>query len=191
MSAMLSEREFRRKAFHLLFGTLILLLIYYTGITTSFIFVGICTILGIMLSFAIVHGYKIPFFKKMAEESERIEERKFPGKAAVYFFVSALIIMFIFRDNPTLVLAAISVQVYADTAAALIGIKYGEHKLFRRKTWEGSIACLIVAAICINLFYPLQIALIAAIAATIIELLPMDDNMWVPLISAVTIRLLL
>ncbi len=75
--------------------------------------------------------------------------------------------------------------------AAIIGTKYGKHKIIGKKSWEGTLTCLVVSIICINFFFPLNVAIIAGIIATIVELLPFDDNLWVPLVSGAVIRLLI
>ncbi len=183
--------ETKRKVFHLIFGTLILLLIYFAGINASFIVIGSCAIVGTFISLAIARGYKIPRLAKLVESVERPDEKHFPGKAAVYFFISTLVIMFIFHDTPLVVLAALSIQVYADTAASIMGQRYGKTKVLQNKTYKGSFACFIVAAICVSAFYPFPVALIVALVAAIVELLPMDDNLWAPLFAATVIRLLL
>ena len=89
------------------------------------------------------------------------------------------------------VLAALSVQIFADASAAIIGMSIGKHKLYRKKTWEGSITCFIVATACLFVFYPLPIAIIGAIVATAVEVLPLDDNLWVPIITAATLKALI
>ncbi|MFA5931411.1 MAG: phosphatidate cytidylyltransferase [archaeon] len=184
-------REYVRKAIHVLFGLFFILLIQFAGTQMSALIIGLCLIAGTILSFAIIRGHEFPFIRKMVENVERENEKHFPGKAAVYFFVSAILLLILFKDSPQIILAALSVQVFADSAAALIGITFGKHKLYKKKTWEGSIACLIVSIICINLFFPLHIAIIGGIVATLIEILPLDDNLWVPLFTATAIRLLL
>jgi len=185
------KKELLRKSIHLLFGLLFLLLIQFAGVQNSALIIGLCLIAGTAVSIGLRRGHEFPFFRKMVESVERENEKHFPGKAAVFFFASAIILLIIFKDQPQIIFASLSVQVFADSAAALIGIKYGKHKLYRKKTWEGSIACLIVSIICINLFFPLHIAIIAGILATLVELLPLDDNLWVPLFTATGIRLLI
>jgi dolichol kinase len=191
MNGHIPEREKLRKTIHLIFGTIILLMIIYLGIPTSRLIIALGLLIGVIASLAIMRGYKLPLLQKMVEAAERENEKHFPGRAAVFFFLSALILLTLFQNNPTLIIAAISVQVFADSAAALIGIKYGKHKLLGKKSWEGSTACFIVGAICINFFYTLPIAMIAALAATIIEAIPLDDNLLVPLATGITLRLLI
>ncbi len=185
-----AKNELLRKAIHLTFGALILILISFGGTETSAVIIALCLLAGIFISFGIIRGHNFFHLNKIILTVERENEKNFPGKAAVLFFVSALILLIFFKDNPTIILAALSVQVFADSAAALIGKRFGKHKVLGKKTIEGSLSCLVVAFICINYFYPTNIALIAAIIATIIEMLPFDDNLWVPLITAAAIKLL-
>lgn len=185
------DNELLRKAFHLFFGSLFLALIYFAGTETSTQIIFLCLIAGILISLGIIRGHNFYFLKKIVEKVERENEKKFPGRAAVHFFVSALILLVFFKDNPSIILAALSVQVFADSAAALIGKNFGKHKILGKKTIEGSLSCFIVSVICLNLFFSLQIAIIAGIIATIIELLPFDDNLWVPLFTATAIKLII
>jgi dolichol kinase len=186
------QREYTRKAIHITFGLLILALIYFAGVTNATIVLGSLLILGSIISFAISGGYKIPILKEIVEGVERDNEKSFPGKAAVYFFISAILLLVLFKDHQQIILAAISVQVFADSAAAIVGINIGKHKIYNKKSWEGSIACFLIAAICINIFFPaMHIVIIGAIVATIVELLPLDDNLFVPLFTAVALRILI
>lgn len=187
----MQKKELVRKLIHLLFGIIILGMIYFLGIplTSVILFTGL--IIGTIVSIALSKKINIPILGKIVAGVERENEKTFPGKAAILFFISAILVMVIFKDTPSIVLASISVQVFADSAAALIGINFGKHKLYKKKTIEGSTACLIVAIICINFFFPLHIAIIGGVIATIVELLPLDDNLFVPLFTAIAIKGLL
>ena len=191
MNGHLPEREKLRKIIHLIFGVIILLLIAFLGTEISRLIIAIALLIGIIASILIMRGCKLPLLQKIVEKAERENEKHFPGRAAVFFFASALILLTLFQTNPQLIIAALSVQVFADSAAALIGIKYGKHKLIGKKSWEGSIACFIIATICINFYYPLPMAIITALAATIIEAIPLDDNLLVPLVAGITLKLLI
>lgn len=182
------KKELLRKGFHVLFGAAFLLLIYILGPKQSVSIIEAFFILGVIISVAMLRGIKIPFLSKTVEKVERDNEKKFPGKAAVFFFGSAIILLILFKSTPQIILASISVQVFADSAAALIGKPFGKHKLYKKKTWEGSITCFIVAFLCILFFFNWQVALIGALVATIVEALPLDDNLFVPLITAAAIR---
>lgn len=102
------------------------------------------------------------------------------------FFVAATIIVFAVFDYG-IALLALLLTVFGDLASALIGIKFGKHKIFRKKTLEGFLAGLVM-----NLFvgslvlseYPAIYVSMALVASTV-ELLTskLDDNLTVPLFS--------
>tara|TARA_B100001559_G_C15954288_1_gene373542 strand:- start:254 stop:508 length:255 start_codon:yes stop_codon:yes gene_type:complete len=82
---------------------------------------------------------------------------------------------------------------YSDTAAAIIGKMYGKTKIFK-KTLEGSLAFFITSLIIILVMIPevnLGLGLVAILAATIVESLPIsvDDNLSVPLIIALILSI--
>jgi phytol kinase len=182
--------ELKRKIIHILFGMVFIGLIYFTGTSTSMQILSICLSLGVIFSLMIKKGMYIPFLKNVVESVERDNERIFPGKAAVYFFISAIIVLFIFKDNPQIALAALSVEIFADAAAALVGMSFGRTRIYHRKTLEGTLTCFIVATVTAWYFFPMQlpIAIVAGIVATVVEVLPLDDNLWVPLITATAIK---
>jgi len=184
------KREIMRKSVHIFFGTIFLLLVALTGTTTSLLAIGLCFAVGNIISIAIRRGYKVPLLEKIVLNVERENEKHFPGKAAVMFFASALVLLVLFKDYPMIVLASLSVQVFADAAAALVGIPFGKHKLYKKKSWEGTTACFVVATACLLFFYPIHIALIAAFVATLIEVLPLDDNLWIPIGTGIALKLL-
>ena len=184
------KKELFRKSFHTLFGVVFLLLIWFAGVQLSTIIIGVCLLVGMAVSLLILKGYKVPLFFNIVKSVERKHEKHFPGKAAILFFASALILLVLFRTEPTLILAALSVEVFADSAAAIVGRAIGKHKLLNKKTWEGTITCFIVALACLLFFYATPIALIAALAATVIEVLPGEDNLWVPIGTGIVLKIL-
>ena len=189
------KKEILRKSFHLIFGIFFLLIIYFLGTQISLQIISVIFLIGLI--FALMHrgGIKIPLFEKIIFAVEREHEKHFPGKAALMFFLAAIILLYFFGNEPTFVLAGLSVQIFADTAAALIGKKFGKHKILSKKhytkTIEGTIACFIVALVVLLFFVPFEIALIVALIATIIEFAPINDNLLIPLVVAGALKLLL
>ena len=105
--------------------------------------------------------------------------------------IGAVITITLF-SKPVAIIALIFMSL-GDTAAGLIGQRFGKHKI-GDKTWEGFfgglIICIIVA---LNFTYlPLMVSLIGAITAMIIELIPipLDDNFKIPLGSGAIMMLL-
>jgi len=108
--------------------------------------------------------------------------------------------------------AAILMLTFGDPAAALIGIRYGKHHLYKNKTWEGTFAffitSLVIGLFCIQsslepgTWYILSPAINQAmwlpifgmaLAAAITELFvnKIDDNLAVPLVAGIVGQLLL
>ena len=188
MNLKIPNRELKRKAIHLTFGIIILSLIIFLGAEISTKLVTLSLIFGVIISILIIKKIKIPLIQKIILSVERDDERKFPGKAAIYFLAATLIVMTLFKDEPTIIITALSIQIFADTTAALIGMQFGKRKVFRKKTLEGSIGFFIIAFICISIFYPTHVAIISAIIATLVEILPLDDNLFVPLFTAMALK---
>ncbi|OQA31610.1 MAG: Cytidylyltransferase family protein [archaeon ADurb.Bin336] len=184
-------KEYARKTIHLIFGIAFLIMIQILGTTQSAYILFALLIIGLIASFLIMKKIELPILSTIVKIVERENEKKLPGKAAIMFFASAIIRLIIFQNNKNLVLTSLSVQIFADAFAAIIGINFGKHKIFREKTLEGSTTFFIIALICINYFYPLHIAIITALIATIVEILPLDDNLFVPLFTAGLLKILI
>ena len=105
------------------------------------------------------------------------------------FFISATIIVFGAFDYPIAMLALL-LTVFGDLASALVGIKFGRHKMFKSKTWEGFFAGLAINVLVGYLFLPqFPIVFLAmALVASVVEVLTnkLDDNITVPLFSGFT-----
>ncbi len=188
------KQELQRKFFHIALGIFFLIIIYLFGIEQSFNVVFSLFFIGLIIALALQHGIKLPFTKRMISIVEREHEKHFPGSAALIFIFATLLILFFFKDV-NIVLAALSVSIFADTLAALIGKKFGKHVIVKKKhytkTVEGTLTCFVVALIILFLFVPLWIALIGSIIATAVEFLPVNDNIGIPLFVGVVLKLLL
>jgi Dolichol kinase len=89
---------------------------------------------------------------------------------------------------------------FGDPAASIVGIKWGRHKIGNRFTWEGSLAFFAVCFL-LSLLYPwlapgfsgnlLAFALLGGFSGMVSEWCSfrLDDNLVVPLVSAVLLTL--
>jgi len=143
------------------------------------------------------YSERISFFNRYllrAEESLR-ESSAFP-------YIMAILLTIITFPRPIAV-AAIYALAVADPLAAVVGIRFGRHKVFRtRKSWEGSAAFFLGTFVCLSLtlifFIPAEVGEILAVAgwaallAAIFELLPirLDDNLTIPIFIAVELWIL-
>ncbi len=122
----------------------------------------------------------------------RSHERKGAVTGATYYLVSAFLCSLFFAK--VLAIVCIFFMVLGDMAAALVGKMWGRTKLMGGKSLEGSAACFIV---CVAVAFLVKlnpvIAIIGALVATIVELIPfpIDDNLTVPLISGAVMHFLM
>ncbi len=83
---------------------------------------------------------------------------------------------------------------FSDTAAAIIGVRFGKTKIWNDKTLEGSFAFLITSLIIVFMIpeIPLGLGIITAIIVTIVELLAVpkvNDNLLIPIVTATILSL--
>ncbi len=189
------KKELLRKAFHVLFGLFFLGLIYFLGTDLSLQIISTIFVIGLIIALLHKKDIKIPIFEKLILLVEREHEKHFPGKAALLFFLATIILLYFFGNFLEIVYASLLVQIFADTFAAIIGKRFGKHKILDKehytKTLEGTLACFIVAFIILILFFPWEVALIGAIIATAIEFAPINDNLFIPLGLGVVLKLLI
>ena len=119
-------------------------------------------------------------------------ELKHEFTGASFLLVGSLLVVLVFPKNIAVV--ALIFLTVGDPTACLIGTFFGRIKTFSHKTVEGTLA-FIVAGFLVSLFVlevPVLYKLIAAVAAGLVEMLPVkiDDNFTIPLISGLLLGLL-
>ena len=113
---------------------------------------------------------------------ERKHER-IPGQSAFLFVIGALVPSFVFSD-PFVVFLGIFALTWQDGFSTLFGVRFGKTKLFPNKSLEGSLGGLLACTIGLSVVVSLPLAFLLALFATIIELLPVDDSLSIPLAVA-------
>ena len=106
---------------------------------------------------------------------------------ATFVLLSAVICVWFFPK--VIVITAFSILIISDTAAALIGRRYGRHP-FREKSVEGTTAFFVTAMLVVALAPKIEylaaeylIGTVAAIVGTFVEALSgdlIDDNLSIP-----------
>lgn len=187
----LPQDEIRRKSFHLL--SLLYILAYWV-LPRDFVLVGLGALIVVVI-FGEILRLRIPAFNErllgILGGVHRDEEvNSFSGLPWTLFGSFLTILIF---PNKTIVLISFLYLAFGDAIAALVGRWAGKHKLLGDKSIEGSVGCF-VACFIIGLFFfnAWHFALLAAFLATLVELVPwpLNDNFWMPLVSASFLTLL-
>ncbi len=183
--------ELFRKLIHL-FSLSIPIVYYFITTESAAIILGILAAVAFFLDLGrYLHPetgkifYKIFGFLLRAHE---LDQKKKNLNGATYVLLSALISVLIFPK--IIFISAFSILIISDSAAALIGRKFGKRK-FLSKSFEGTLTFFISACIVIlftpkvsGFFEEYLIGFIAAFVGAIIENISfklVDDNLSIPL----------
>lgn len=185
------SRELRRKIFHLS-GLFYILGYYFLPRMTILWIMGMLLIFVCLLDFSrLYYSYLNRFLFKLFGGLYRPEEEMRPS-GLPFTFLGAFFTMFLFPQEK-IVLCALGYQVFGDGLATLVGLEFGRIKIFK-KSLEGSFACFLVCLFIGLIFFDFKVALGAAFFATIIEMLPIplpfNDNLALPLLSALFLKII-
>ncbi|MFX1478297.1 MAG: glycerol-3-phosphate acyltransferase [Promethearchaeota archaeon] len=180
-------------------ASLLFLVFYFVfSPTVGIVLIGIVTLCFIFLDLSrfISKQTQDLLTVKVKAIFRKSEQKKF--SSMTIFLISIFIMIFIFTRLGSIEIAIIALGflVFGDLYAKVFGLAYGRHKLFGKKTLEGTLAYIGAVIICCYIFYtsidiPLPVLIIGAVAAPIAEVLPlgMNDNFTVPIISGTAMLL--
>ncbi len=121
-------------------------------------------------------------FRDFAMRFEREEYFRAPFQGAFWFYFSCALALLLFPFN--IASAACCMLAVGDSLSTLIGVKFGRHKIVKKKTLEGSLALLTSSFVAGMFFVNPVLSFAGALAAAFAELLPkINDNLTIPLIS--------
>ena len=184
-------RENLRQFLHFAFGSAIMSVVLLFGVGTALPLTAAFLAGGVLLSWAVSRGADYRIAKKFLALAGRKAEKKMPGKGAIYLFLGATLSMLFFYSNEKAVLAGLACIVFGDSIATVIGKKFGKTRITNKRTLEGTAAGFAVSfLVLLSFLAPVQAAG-AAFAGAIAELLPLDDNISMPLLAGATIAFLL
>lgn len=177
--------ELERKLIHFT-GLFVPVLYWVTSQEVTLWFLGIAVAVGI---FAEVARFKWTWFKNsiypFVGKYEREHERK-KITGATCFMMGAFVAVAVFSQN--VAVSSLLFLTFGDSVAALVGTRFGRHKMFG-KSAEGSLACFSVCA-AVGWWLLGWVGILGALTATVIELLPVpvDDNVRIPLVSGTVMQ---
>lgn len=170
-------RENIRQAIHLLFGLGIAALVLILDRATAAAIIGTGLLSGVVLIDLVCRGYKIPVISPLLSYADRCDP--LPGRGALFFAVSALVCIILFPQ--IVVVPALVALSVLDSVSTVAGRRWGRHRIHNGKSWEGTIAGILVTAVVLLPFLSPPLSLVSAILAGMIELFsPVDDNLLIP-----------
>jgi dolichol kinase len=178
------KKELWRQLIHAS-GVFIVVLSYFLP-PELLIILCVAILVFVVLVFRLDHQHHIPFFSTILRVTKRDDDER----GFVYFFIGIIITLYFFQFNMAIANAAILILLFGDSASTLIGKRFGRIKLpFQsHKTVEGSLAFLTVGFAVSLTQLPIIPAFIGALAGALTEAYsPVDDNVPIPLVSAMVI----
>ncbi len=174
------EKEILRQIIHST-GIIFIILEPILGLRTLILLTISTAIIGELI-YQVDRKRYIPFFSWVLKNCRRDNaERGF-----IYYFLGLALVFSIFGFDTKLAGAVIIILTLGDATSTIIGKIYGEHPLpyNPNKTFEGSIAFIIVGFIgALTQVNPL-IAFIGALVGALVEAYtPIEDNLTIPLIA--------
>lgn len=175
-----------RKLFH--FSGIIIPVIYLlTDKQTALIVTGSIFIVDIVLEVLRIKGFiKIPFIEKNMKKEER---NKLSG--SFFYVLSGLITIIFFAKN--IAVSSLFILSIADPLSSLLGSRFGRVR-FLGKSLEGTMTFFAASFLILRIFsFSIPIAVAGAFIASLTELFssrPIDDNLSIPLVTALALTLL-
>ncbi len=182
--------EIRRQFIHLFFGSIIILLVALLGRFNALLLSSILFFSGLLTSYLIKKGIKIPLINLIIPTVERQHEIRMPGYGALLFLLGLILLLFFF-PNEKIVIGALIVAVYGDAFSTIVGVTVGRTKTISPYTLEGTIGGIVASFFLLVPLFPAHIAFITAFIGMLAEIMPINDNLSIPIISAIVLTLLL
>ena len=190
---MIPLSEYKRKLIHLF--NLAIPFSYLYVFPEKWVFVKFLSILMVLFIIFDILRHKVAWVKSLftlfINSMLRSHEQEGKLTGATWVMIGAVISIILF-SKPVAIIALIFMSL-GDSAAGLIGQRYGKHKIWN-KSWEGFFGGLFVCII-VGMNYsllPMTISLSGAVAAMVMEILPipLDDNFKIPLGSGAIMMML-
>ncbi|MBZ3936418.1 diacylglycerol/polyprenol kinase family protein [Methanimicrococcus blatticola] len=196
------RNEIARKFLHMC-SFLIVIFIYFVDKTTACIVIGVLLLLlfignTIILStrFKIINDFKVKYFSFLLRDDE-----KYGYISSNWFLLGCFLSVLLFPQFVAML--AITILIFGDAFAALVGMKFGKHKFKNGKSLEGTLGFIVVsylflAAFAILLKLDSVFLLSAAIAIPIVAVveiyskqIKIDDNLTIPIVFGFLMVLLM
>lgn len=163
---------------------------FFFGRDLVLLYTSAALLVFLSMEFVRIRTNKFFPLERTAEYIQRKGERNALA-ATVYFCMAAIASIFFFGQGAVVI--GLSVALISDTAAALVGIGVGRHRIMKDKTLEGTVAGVSVAMITAMLLgggAVVTLALGAVFLLLDLVDLGIDDNLSIPLVMVATVQVL-
>ncbi len=193
----MKKQETIRQLMHILFGLLIVVLVYSSILNARILFYILLA--GIALSFLSIK-FSIPVVSWFLKNFDRPKAKlatKLPGEGFIFFLAGSLLALKLFSQD--IALASILILSFGDGISHLVGEGIGKNKIAfnKSKNIEGLIFGVIAGTLAALFFVSFPEALIASLAAMLVEAVEIkvrdshvDDNLFVPLVAGTAVLLM-
>ncbi|WP_413291708.1 diacylglycerol/polyprenol kinase family protein [Bdellovibrio sp. HCB185ZH] len=195
-----SDIHYARKIWHMSAVFAMFLAYVYLPKEVSFSLLVIGWLLFVPFDFlrhryAVLNDFAVHAFKPIMRQSE---VKKLAGTT---FLLSGVLIVYVIFPRPIVALTLLFLA-FADPIASYFGILYGKDKIFGHKSIQGFMAAFFVCAALTLAFLlyhnyltdrVIVVSLLAGLVGAFAELIPigkLDDNLTLPLMSAVGLSIL-
>lgn len=186
------RRELIRKFIHLLALPVLIIYTMLAGFYGSK--VGILALTAFLIILLEIEYIRLEYKFKLPIVVDILRSREKDHVAGSIFFIASTIICFAAFVYPIAILAMLY-TVFGDLMSALIGIRFGKNKIYKKKTLEGFLAGLLTNLLVGWLVMPSAWIIFApmALTASLVELWTgkLDDNLTVPLAAGFVGQILL
>lgn len=182
------RKEYLRQLIHASGIFIVFLNWFFNPIITILLCIAI--VLFVEAIFRIDKTREIPLFSFILRNTKRDDDER----GFVYFFVGIIITLYLFRFDVMIANAAIIILLFGDSASTIFGKRFGKTHLplNKRKTYIGTFAFFVVSFIGASTQIPILPAFFGALCGAITEAYsPIDDNILIPIISGVTMSLII
>ncbi|MDO8627957.1 MAG: hypothetical protein Q7K42_05820 [Candidatus Diapherotrites archaeon] len=188
--------ELYRQSIHSVLGLIFIAVIGAFGVTAGFGLAITFIVIALIVAVAVKHNHDMGilrsvfgFFEKIIAKVERNSEKTWPGQGALMFLLGVCITI-VFFPQKELIIPAILVLSFGDGASTIFGEKFGKTKVKGNRTLEGTIAGIAIASFVLLPIFPFRQALGIALIGMMAEYLPLNDNITVPICTALAVVLL-
>jgi dolichol kinase/phosphoserine phosphatase len=174
-------------------GIFIPILAILFGVPIVALFIMIVVALYSLSEAQRVRGKSIPFFSTITRHAASASELRKIAFAPIYFAFGIFLTIILFPTPASS--AAIAIFAFGDSAASLIGGTFSRKHLPYNgaKTLEGSLAFLLFSFVGALTFVSPTIAILGAAIGTFVEYLPLpiNDNLLIPLVTALVLTFII